>query len=134
MSSKFKYILLVDDDHATNFIHERLLKKIGCSEQVLSFKNGSEAYDFVHDEILVGEKPILILLDINMPVMNGWEFLTEFNALPDEKKSGITIAMVTTSPDPADRELAKINHINHYLGKPLKRSHILRLVEMILEP
>lgn len=133
MNKKFKYILLIDDDSTTNFIHQKLIEKIDCSENTRSFINGREALDFIEISLNQQKKPMLIFLDINMPVMNGWQFLDAYNSLPEESRSGITIAMATVSPDPEDIALAKEKNINHYLNKPIDRSSITNLIEKLLK-
>ncbi len=131
MDNKLKCILLVDDDHATNFIHKRLLNNIECSEKIVIHSDAREALQIFKENIDFQERPILVMLDINMPEMSGWEFLDEFNNLAEKKKKGVKIAMVTTSINPDDMQLAKSKNADYYLCKPLKKEEINHLVQEI---
>lgn len=70
---KLTSTLLVDDDETTNFVNEMLLKDMGVTEQILTAHNGQEALELILERCENNECPSLILLDINMPVMNGFE-------------------------------------------------------------
>lgn len=110
-------ILLVEDDETSNFISKIVLKSAGISdvEEVL---NGKEAYSHLQNSC-----PDLIFLDINMPVMSGWEFLEEMktHALCDEVK----IAMLTSSIHPDDKKMAEnYPYVIAYLEKPLTQEKI----------
>ena len=78
MKQKLNSILLIDDDIATNFIHTRLIKKTLVVDTIITKLNGEEAMEYLTTK-KDGEypQPELIFLDINMPVMNGWEFIEE---------------------------------------------------------
>ncbi len=126
MKNKFKCILLVDDDHATNYIHRKILEKSGIVENVKVALNGQEALDFIeiNNEIEkrgeVSELPSVIFLDINMPVLDGWEFLEEYDKLKMFKKEKTIIIMMSTSFNPDDEIKAKgINHVTCYKSKPM---------------
>lgn len=102
---KLDTILLIDDDEDSNFFHTRLIKKMDCAEQVKAALNGKEGL-----EILKGDRDYrisLILLDINMPVMNGWEFLEVYNQLETKHKSEVIVVMLTSSVNPDDRKKAE---------------------------
>lgn len=114
MTEKIKRILLVDDDQILNFLHSRLFEKTGIVEQVDIALNGREALDYLAKGINKREaeqerdiQPEIILLDINMPVMDGWEFLEEYKKLGNTKRHGIMVVMLTSSLNPDDREKAK---------------------------
>lgn len=118
MKQKLKCILLVDDDEATNFVHKILIRKFDCAEKVIAVHNGKEALDYLKNNI--NQMPELVLTDINMPAMSGWEFLEEFEKSDPEIKNVIVIVMLTTSLNPDDRERAKsIKCLRGYESKPL---------------
>lgn len=119
MKKKLNCVLLIDDDDATNYIHEYLLKKMNCAEQLCIEYHAEEALNKLRNKSLPeGENPELILLDLNIPSMNGWEFLQEFQKLENHKESKIII--LTTSLNPDDRKkAAAINEVIDFKNKPL---------------
>lgn len=86
MNFKFINVAVIEDDPVDTFIAQQLLKR-SC-ENIKAYKNGKVAINFLSDVEIM---PELILLDINMPEMNGFEFLDEFERLPVEKKNCTTI-------------------------------------------
>ena len=114
-------ILLVDDDEATNFLHKIMINDAECTEQIHVCKNGKEAIEYLTNSI-EGKypQPDLIFLDINMPVMNGWEFLEEYQKLNDEQKAKMVLVMLTTSINPDDYEKSKeYPDVAGFRNKPL---------------
>jgi len=86
-------------------------------ENILVFKNGKEAIEFFKDSESL---PDLILLDLNMPIMNGWEFLEEFNPINKELGKEPSLYVVSSSIDPVDSEKAKsIECVRDYISKPI---------------
>jgi CheY-like chemotaxis protein len=117
MRKKLQSILLVEDDEATNFISQMVIKKLDCAEHVHVAWNGAEALDYLKRS---GNAPDLILLDINMPAINGWEFLDEYVKLKEEEKSQVIVVMLTTSLNPDDKQRADKNPaIAGFRNKPL---------------
>ncbi len=118
---KLACILLVDDDEATNFIHSMIIKKMACTEEIITRENGSQALEYIKNSG-IGDcrSPDLILLDINMPQMNGWEFLDAYNSIDEHKRAKAVIVMLTTPLGTFDSEMAKkIGHISGFVQKPL---------------
>lgn len=121
LKKKLSCILLVDDDEATNYIHTMIITQADCANTVKSVMSGFEALEYLNAEE-DGEypQPEFIFLDINMPGMSGWEFLEEYDKLPEEKRGDIVIVMLTTSLNPDDAEKAKnIQIIRGFQNKPL---------------
>jgi CheY-like chemotaxis protein len=123
-------VLLVDDSAPTNFFHEFLIKKTQCAENILSFRNGKEALSYIIEcEKNGGDLPELILLDINMPIMNGWKFLEEFNRIESEKLKKVKTIMLTSSLLQEDKERAlAFSNVNDFLIKPLEEDHFIHLI------
>jgi len=120
---KLQCILLVDDDHSTNFLHRKILQRAGITENVVVALNGKEAIDYLSGSYDNGGaeclQPELILLDINMPLMDGWEFLNAYKSLKDQQDK-IIIVMLTTSLNPDDKIRATtIPEISGFQTKPL---------------
>ena len=125
-------VLLVDDDDATNYIHKHVINEANFAEQIIVAKNGEEALNFLKSKEAKGYiKPDIIFLDINMPVMNGWEFLEEYKELEDHLKSDMMVIMLSTSLNPADKLNSEASgNIERFINKPLT---IEKLLEINLE-
>lgn len=126
MDFKLKRILLVDDNDSDNFLHERVLKKAKVAQEIVVVNSGEMALDFLTTELDEGyPTPDLIILDINMPRMNGWEFLEEYKKLDDSCKGNTVTVMLSTSLNPEDRERAEKDEvIQSFLSKPLTKEQI----------
>jgi len=115
--------LLIDDDQATNFIHSRLIKKSNLVNEIHTVSDGLEALTFLREFTAKNNRlPKVIFLDINMPKMNGWEFLEEFEKgeLNKHKTESNVVIMLTTSLNPDDRDKAlAFDSIAAYCAKPL---------------
>lgn len=124
-------VLLVDDDVATNFLHRRVLKKLNCADRVVEVHDGKDALTFLTTKDQSGHcpKPQMILLDINMPAMNGWEFLQAYEQLSVSQRAGIVIVMVTTSINPDDSKRARsLPTVDDFLNKPLTMEALSEVV------
>ncbi|MFN8393593.1 MAG: response regulator [Bacteroidia bacterium] len=128
---KLNHVLLVEDDDTINFYNEFLLTSRGLTDSVSVAENGREALEYL-SKAGNGEAqvPDLILLDINMPVMNGFEFIEQYERLPEHWKSKILVVMLTTSLHPDDMNRAKQHPvIAEYFYKPLMETKLSELVE-----
>ena len=116
-----KSILLVDDDESTNFINSVFIKKLDIDVDVYKALNGAEGLEILEESI--GDHdffPCLIILDINMPVMNGWTFLDNYKKLSPSIKNNCVIVMTTVSEDEKDLIRANKNQdIKEYFQKPM---------------
>src|SRR5688572_14100891 len=124
-----KNIILVDDDKIFNFLSEKTISSLGLANEVHFAHNGEEALKLLK-LYCEGElaKPDIIFLDIDMPVMNGYEFIKAFAALDIPDKHLITIVVLTSSIDPQDIERAKELGIKYYFNKPLSKEEIKKLI------
>lgn len=121
MRRRLDCILLIDDDEPTNVYHEMVILEADCAEMVVTVESGQEALDFLQSK-QNGTYPCpdLIFLDINMPAMNGWEFLGHYKKLDVVQKGQMVIVMLTTSLNPDDREKANnMSDISGFKSKPL---------------
>jgi len=124
MSKRFQKILLIDDDSVSNFLNEMALQEMDLSDEVHISENGEEALKFINrhfssDGKYLENYPDLIFLDINMPVMDGFQFLEEFEKIPFTEKKPIKIVMLTSSNASQDLERAKKFNVEGYIVKPL---------------
>ena len=127
MKNKLNCILLVDDDEPTNFLNKMILEDVNCAQTIEVADSGIGALEYLKHAGPKGDPtaPDLIFLDINMPAMNGWEFLERYSSLEKEKKANVVIVMLTTSLNPDDR--AKANNIPDVSGfetKPLTQEKL----------
>jgi len=124
--------MLVDDNPDDNFIHERVIKKNMNGIQIVSKSSGLEALEYLKSKSAHHEShPDLIFLDINMPGMNGWEFLEEYKKLDKEFQSRVVVVMLTTSDDPDDKMKAKMMGIPFdFKTKPLTKEMLEYVLEM----
>ena len=121
MNKQLKCIMLVDDNHNDNFFHEREIKKNNSATIVITKNTGLEALEYLKSKKdNKNLKPDLIFLDINMPGMNGWEFLQEYNQLNKELHSQVIIIMLTTYDYTDDEARSKAwSFISDFTIKPI---------------
>lgn len=118
---RFYSIILVDDDPINNLINKRLISKLKLSSQIEEFLEAEQAIERIR-KIEHSEK-ILILLDINMPVMNGWDFLNQY--LKEFKLRNDKIIVLSSSIDFQDRQKAKeFSCVEGFIEKPLSPEKI----------
>jgi CheY-like chemotaxis protein len=124
-------ILLVEDDDTINFFNQYLIRHLGICESVVVATNGVEALDYLKlVEAGKALRPDLILLDINMPIMNGFEFIEQYELLHEDWKSKVLVVMLTTSLHADDVERAKKHpSIAEYFYKPLMEQKLGELME-----
>ncbi len=128
-------ILLIDDEESNNYLHQMIIKHAKINTFVQVTYNGLEALEFLTctGKFLSAKKypqPGIIFLDINMPKMNGWEFLEEYENLPEEQKGKIVIAMLTSSLNQDDIDKSeKNNDLKGFIRKPLNSKKLMKIVE-----
>lgn len=118
-------VLLVDDDHTANFLHKLLVTKMGLAEQVLVAKDGQQALDTLAQ---ANTPPALILLDLNMPVLNGFEFLLHYAKLPAPMPRPV-VALLSSSDHALDMARAQHLPVDAYLTKPLTREKLQDILQ-----
>ena len=112
-------VLIVEDDEVVAFLQKSILEECGISSSPICFINGEEALNYLKRNS-IGSKNILILLDINMPVMDGWGFLDAIEEINQVNHFEVIVYMVTSSVQLSDRERAsKYKIVNGFIDKPL---------------
>ena len=128
---KLECILLIDDDDTVNFYNEFLIGEMNIADKIVIRENGEEALNYLK-ECADSDQPFpnLILLDINMPIMDGFEFLQEFQKLPSSTNVDMVVVMLTTSLHPEDKDRAEtFDCVSGYLYKPLLEKSIREIVQ-----
>jgi CheY-like chemotaxis protein len=132
---KINCILLVDDNPGDNYFNQYIINEAGVCNHIKTVINGLEALAYLRKS---GEQnhegsfpqPDIIFLDINMPRMDGFEFLEEYKKLNDSLKSKVLIVMLTTSLNPDDRQRAmKFNEVSEFQSKPLSIEVLHEIIE-----
>jgi CheY-like chemotaxis protein len=131
--SKAVTAYIIDDDPIFVYSLKKLISLRNYCDEVFSFPNGADALEALKNANSTGIlMPDIILLDINMPIMDGWEFLVEYAKLKPEINKPITLFILTSSINDQDIKRAKaIESVNSYITKPVTQA---KLVEIFGEP
>jgi len=126
---KFKDIYVVDDDKIYHFILRNLLSKNDICTETSFFENGQDALQILKEKTVTNDYPDLILLDINMPIMDGWQFLEEYRKLKEDHDIPTKVYMVTSSVDTVDKARAQMfeKEIAKYYVKPINEHDLSRI-------
>lgn len=119
---KFNDVFVVDDDKIFHFLIKKLLSSNNIDVSPNFFENGLQAIEGIKSKLNNGQNPPdLILLDINMPVLDGWQFLEEYRLLKERIKKEITIYIISSSDHTTDKDKAKFyqTEVKDYFLKPI---------------
>lgn len=120
-------VLLIDDDESTNFIHQIVIEDSGCVENVVVYDSAKEALSYLNSASVI---PDVIFLDINMPGMNGWEFLEQYSLLNEHLTNNIMLFVLSTSMNPSDEQKANENKfVTGFLSKSLTEEVMLEITD-----
>jgi len=133
--SKFKYplVMLIEDNDIDVFIHEKVMESIDFAEKIFVHGAGISALEFLHNLSKENKNrskliPSLIFLNINLPIMDGLQFIEEFEKLNNRVSSFSKIVVVTNSINPAERERAlKSKCVLTFIHKPLTEEHLKKV-------
>jgi CheY-like chemotaxis protein len=121
---KYKAVMLIDDNEIDNLINQKMLEASNVAETIFMHTGAKGALEFLKNIEKLSTNgvglPEIIFLDIDMPLMDGFQFLDEFDKLSDYIKNNISIIMLTSSINPQDLSKAKkSNFVKKYINKPL---------------
>lgn len=125
-----KTFLLVDDDEVFNFMNQKVLQRLGFTD-VHAVSNGKQAVNFLKETCQAGKTlPDVIMLDLNMPVMDGFGFLKAFQDLDLPEKNKIKVMVLSSSINTQDMTMAKKLGAFKYQSKPLREENLAKMLEL----
>lgn len=127
-------VLCVDDDPIALLLSKLVITKAGFADEIITLANGQEAVDYLENELAGQEDAkgpkLLILLDLNMPVMDGWEFLQQFNDRLQQSYPDTRIILLSSSVDPNDIRKAKdFSMVLDFFPKPLTKEMLTTIMD-----
>ncbi|SFC22834.1 Response regulator receiver domain-containing protein [Flagellimonas taeanensis] len=128
-------LYLIDDDDTYQFIVEKTLNSLNLVNSIKIFSNGKAAIDFleatIHD---IDQIPDVILLDLTMPIMDGWQFLEQYLRFRPRIGKKVVIYVISSSIDPRDMQRAKsISEVTDYIVKPLTKTKLISMLHESLK-
>lgn len=129
---KYRTVMLIDDNEIDNLINQKMIEAASIAENIYTHTGAKSAIEFLRNmerlEVAREVLPDVIFLDIDMPLMDGFQFLDEFEKLADVTKKKCKIVMLTSSINPQDFSRSKkYDNVKLYLNKPLSHDSILKL-------
>ena len=131
--NQIKNLMLVDDDDVIVFLTKKAIEQTKLVDLIKVFGNGLDALNFLkQNKNNLDELPEIILLDLSMPIMNGWQFLDEYTKLNPTIGKKITIYICSSSISPDDITRAKtINEVSDYIIKPITKDKLIDLIKKL---
>ena len=119
--NKIELCCIIDDDPIFVYGTKRIIKEVDFATSILVYNNGQDALDGLM-KLCIAKEPLpdVIFLDLNMPILNGWEFLDEFKNCQSKRSKKIVIYIISSSVDPRDLERVKnYEQVDTYILKPV---------------
>lgn len=125
---RISVLMMIDDNQIDQMLHRRIVERSGYVDKIISFLYADEALEYLKSD--QSPRPNVILLDINMPRMDGFEFLDEVSKLPLEMSVSVVV-MLTTSMDKSDEERASTyDSVKAFLNKPLSTNSLEAIAKL----
>ena len=122
----YKSVMLIDDNEIDNIINEKIIEANSFAENILVFQTGQEALEFLNsNQDNESDLPEIVFLDINMPIMDGFQFLEDFEKFSEKVLEKCKIIMLSSSISPKDIDrAASSKYVKKYLNKPLNARYL----------
>jgi CheY-like chemotaxis protein len=130
---KYNTIMLIDDNEIDNLINQKIIESSNICKNIFTHTGGKSAIEFLKNMEKIaasvpGALPEIIFLDIDMPLMDGFQFLDEFEKLSRETKHYCNVVMLTSSINPQDMSKSKkYDYVKKYVNKPLTQDSLSKL-------
>ncbi len=130
---KFYTVMLIDDNEIDNLINQKMIEAANITEHIFTHTGARSAIEFLKniekvDDVAQQILPDVIFLDIDMPLMDGFQFLDEFDKLNDSTKAKCKIVMLTSSINPQDVNKSKeYSYVKKYINKPLSQENLEKI-------
>jgi CheY-like chemotaxis protein len=132
MSAEKLNFIVIDDSKLDCFIAEKIIRNTGRAEQVKSFTQAAEALEYIKNNTMAGSLKTILLVDIQMPVMNGFEFVEAFEQLPKEVVAQYYVYVLSSSINENDMNRVRYHtSVRQFLNKPLTSNTLSTILEMV---
>lgn len=133
MSNPFPHFIIIDDSQLDCFIGEKIIQNTGTFSSVKSYTQAAEAYEIIkNSDPNPAEAITIVVLDIQMPVMNGFQFVENFELLPENIRANYAIFMFSSSINENDKNRLE-NHpcIRKFYSKPISKEIVAKIVDSL---
>jgi CheY-like chemotaxis protein len=124
--------IAIDDDPVNNLICKLTIEMVAAAPEIITFTNAAQAFDYIQNQYASNHDTTetVLLLDINMPVMSGWEFLERFDNLGNDVKHLFKIFILSSSVDERDKQRSYANkNVNAFMVKPLVKDNVVAILK-----
>lgn len=124
--------IAIDDDPVNNLICKLTIELVAGAPEILTFTNAAQGFDYIQNQYAANrdKTQTVLLLDINMPIMSGWEFLERFDNLGDDVKNLFKIFILSSSVDERDKQRSYANkNVNAFMVKPLVKDNVVTILK-----